>query len=119
MWTLGFPSCSPLFLLLWLPQTLPTFQLSFFLSHIHRNRYMTTTCRTVGDRLNTTVERLLEINWSKPSFSRGGTEAQRGQGPFPRSHSMSGAGPGIEPMSLHCCPVLLMPCSLLPSFPCS
>ena len=48
MWTLGFPSCSPLFLLLWLPQTLPTFQLSFFLSHIHINRYMTTNMQDCG-----------------------------------------------------------------------
>lgn len=64
--------------------------------------------------LSTTVERLLEMTWSNPSLYGGGSEAQRGEGPSPRSHSTSGAGPGIKP-SLHS-PVQ---CSsvLAPSYP--
>lgn len=46
-----------------------------------------------------------------------GLRAQRGEDPSPRSHSTSGAGPGIKPRSLFSCPVLLSLCSSWPLSP--
>lgn len=46
MWTLGFPGCSPL-----CPLLQPPHVPAAHLSHTHRNRYMSTHCRPVGEPL--------------------------------------------------------------------
>lgn len=79
MWTLGSPSCSPLFLFLWLTSTLP-FSSCFSLSltytetgtdHKHAGLWVTPP--------KTSVERLLEINWSNPSPMEEGLRLREGR----------------------------------------
>lgn len=118
MWTWRFPSCSPLFPRVQLPSTLPMFPLPVFLSHTHRNRCTNTNCRPVGDPPqyhhgndvgNDLVQRF--------PVQRRVLRLREGEGPSSRSHSTSGAGPGIKPRSLFSCPVLLSPCSSWPLSP--
>lgn len=49
----------------------------------------------------TSVENGVRNDLSQPLLHRGGNEAPRGEGPFPRSQGLSGAGPGVEPRAHH------------------
>lgn len=106
----SFPVCS-------FPAPFPCFRCSSFSPSHTEAGARTQTAGLWATRLNTTTERMLDITWSNPSLFREGAEAQRGEGPSPRSHSTPGAGPGIKPRSLSSCPVLLSPCSSWPLSP--
>lgn len=91
----------------------PPFSATFLsVSHTQKQEHEHKRAGLQATLLSTAIEAQLEITWSNPSFYRGGTEAQRGAGPFPRSHSKSGAGPETELHYLSCALHALPPLAL-------